>query len=263
MRRRRRRRRRMPDRRRGRRRDGCRGAPPCSVADSPADETIIAPPLRGVRHAASRPSSTRSVRARRCFGVPACLLVVCEGTSTGTPRSCATGDLTRHPAPSPRKVFVAGNSRAGLLARGSSFPVPSHPPGLRAVAVTGSSPLTAAGQRGLCTLFPRPSVSGAGLVRRAGPCQGWHRRRRRRIPTTRSRTPRGRAARHPRRGGTSRRRPGRPPRGPALKTACGPCAGRRLLLLERVHDGRRAERLPGVQVLGVQPPRPAASRVRS
>ena len=155
-RRRRRRRRRMPDRRRGRRRDGCPSAPPApSATRQPTRQSSPRPPHR--RRATRRcdRDQRRSGRARRVSVSRACLLAVCEGTEHGHAPVVRDRRPARHPAPSPRKVFVAGNSRAGLLARGSSFPVPSHPPGLRAVAVTGSSPLTAAGQRGLFTLFPR------------------------------------------------------------------------------------------------------------
>jgi hypothetical protein len=55
----------------------------------------------------------------------------------------------------PRGRRVAGLGRTGLLARGSSSPGPFPPCGQW--SRPGSFPLTAAGQRGIRTPFPRPS----------------------------------------------------------------------------------------------------------
>jgi len=79
----------------------------------------------------------------------------------------------RPPQLLPRGRHSAGVSRAGFLARGSSSPVPSHLAGGPAGQWLrpGSSPLTAAGQRGLCTPFPNPTEVAPAVARVLRSCQ--------------------------------------------------------------------------------------------
>jgi hypothetical protein len=153
---------RQPARQRGRGSARAAPGPPNKQAEAAITTAIRAMRLarRGAFGGWARGPPARSAAVRRLFLI---VSSTCRGDGSGA-RPRTTGNLTDNPAPSPRKAST-------LAAIGQVFwlgirpsPVPSHPadsPGQW--LCPESSSLTAAGQRGLCTPFPRPTVVGEGL----------------------------------------------------------------------------------------------------
>jgi hypothetical protein len=122
---------------------------------------------------AARARATAAASARRSSGAGRCdVSRASRRRDEGDERRTTAATAGRRPAqllPRGRRSLLASTGQVFWLGD-RPRPVPSHPYGqwLR----PGSSPLTAAGQRGLCTPFPNPIDVAVALARAIARCQG-------------------------------------------------------------------------------------------